>query len=128
MKKEVENWLRSAEYDLETAEHMFKAGRYIYTVFMCHLALEKVIKAKVEEVTDTTPPKTHDLEYLVELGRLSPDKGMEQFIVELSNLSVVTRYPSDFQRMFADFSKGRAENILTKTKEVFQWIKKSVVS
>jgi HEPN domain-containing protein len=128
VKKEVENWLNSAQYDLETAEHMFKAGRYIYTVFMCHLALEKVMKAKVEEVTDTTPPKTHDLEYLVELGRLSPDKGMEQFIVELSNLSVVTRYPSDFQRMLADFSKGRTEAILTKTKEVFQWIKKSVVS
>jgi HEPN domain-containing protein len=105
---------------------MFKAGRYIYTVFMCHLALEKVIKAKVKEVTDTTSPKTHDLEYLVELGRLSPDKGMEQFIVELSNLSVVTRYPSDFQRMLADFSKGRTEAILAKTKEVFQWIKKSI--
>lgn len=128
MKKEVENWLRSAEYDLETAEHMFKAGRYIYTVFMCHLALEKMLKAKVEEVTNATPPKTHDLEYLVELGGLSPDKGMEQFIVELSNLSVVTRYPSDFQRMLADFSKGRTEAILTKTKEVFQWIKKSIVS
>jgi len=126
MKKGVENWLNSAQYDLETAEHMFKAGRYIYTVFMCHLSLEKVMKAKVEEITDTTPPKTHDLEYLLGLGELSPDKDMEKFLVELSNLSVVTRYPSDFQRMLGDFSKGRAESILIKTKEVFQWIKKSI--
>lgn len=47
MRKEVQNWLDSANYDLETAEHMFKTGRYIYTVFMCHSALEKVLKVKL---------------------------------------------------------------------------------
>jgi len=36
--------------------------------------LEKVLKAKVEEVTAKTPPKTHDLEYLVGLAGLSPDE------------------------------------------------------
>ena len=51
IKKEVKNWIDSAIYDLETAEHMFNAGRYIYTIFMCHLAIEKLLKAKIEEVT-----------------------------------------------------------------------------
>jgi len=126
MKKEVENWLDSALYDLETAEHMFNTGRYIYTVFMCHLALEKVLKAKVEEVTAKTPPKTHDLEYLVGLAGLSPDEDIERFIAEISNLSVITRYPRDFQRMLKDFSRERAESILAKTRGILQWIKKSI--
>ena len=128
MKKEVKNWLDSAQYDLETAEHLFNTGRYIYTVFMCHLALEKMLKAKVQEITDKTPPKTHDLEYLLGIAELSPDEEMERFIVEISNLSVVTRYPSDFQRMVRDFSQERTELIIKKTKEVFQWIKKSLIS
>ena len=51
MRKEVKNWLDSARYDLEVAGHLLRTGSYIYTVFMCHLALEKVLKAKVEEVT-----------------------------------------------------------------------------
>jgi HEPN domain-containing protein len=55
VKKEIKNWLDSSQYDLETAEHMFNTGRYIYTVFMCHLAIEKALKAKVEEVTNKTP-------------------------------------------------------------------------
>jgi HEPN domain-containing protein len=126
MKKGVKNWLDSAQYDLETAEHMFKTGRYIYTVFMCHLALEKVLKAKVEEVTDRAAPKTHDLEYLVELAKLSPDEDSERFIVEVTNLSIVTRYPRDFQRILKDFSQKRAGFVLTKTKEVFQWIGQSI--
>ena len=126
VRKEVKNWLDSAQYDLETAQDMFNTGRYIYTVFMCHLALEKMLKAKMEEVTDKTPPKTHDLEYLVGLAGLSPDQEREKFIAEISNLSVVTRYPSDFQMIFNDFSRERVEIIFTKTKEVFQWIEKSL--
>ncbi|MBM4348899.1 MAG: HEPN domain-containing protein [Deltaproteobacteria bacterium] len=128
MKKEVKNWVDSAQYDLETAEHMFNTGRYIYTVFMCHLALEKMLKAKAEEVTAKTPPKTHDLEYLVSIAGLPLDQEMEKFIAEVSNLSVVTRYPGDFQMMLNDFSRSRVELFFNKTKEVFEWIKKSLLS
>jgi HEPN domain-containing protein len=54
-----------AEYDLDTAQHMLETGRYLYVIFLCHLALEKMLKAHVTEVTQTVPVKTHDLIYLV---------------------------------------------------------------
>ena len=94
MKKEVQNWLDSARYDLETAGHLFRAGSYIYTVFMCHLALEKVLKAKVEEITGEEPPKTHDLEYLIGLAGLS--------LVASDSLSALlsAKISTDFQRIF----------------------------
>ncbi|MGA1841198.1 MAG: HEPN domain-containing protein [bacterium] len=38
-----EEWLNQADYDMETAEFMFKGGRYIYTIFMCHLSIEKAL-------------------------------------------------------------------------------------
>jgi len=126
MKDEVKNWIDSARYDFETAENLFTSGRYIYTVFMCHLSLEKMIKAKIEEITGKTPPRSHDLEYLISIAGLSPDKEAEKFIAEISNLSIVTRYPGDFHRMLKDFSKVRTEFIFNKTKEIIEWIKKSL--
>ncbi len=128
MKKEIKNWLDSGSYDLETAEHMFRGGRYIYTIFMCHLSIEKALKAKVEEITGKTPPKTHSLGYLLELATLSPSEKIEKFLGELNNLSVVTRYPKDFQEMFKAFTKERAEDFLKKTKETFQWIEQLIKS
>ena len=44
MAKTPEEWLKQADYDYETAEAMFKTGRYIYAIFMCHLAIEKTLK------------------------------------------------------------------------------------
>ena len=70
MKKEVKNWIESAQYDLETAEQMLISGRYIYTIFMCHLAIGKILKAKVTEITRKVSPKTHNLRYLVKRSGL----------------------------------------------------------
>ena len=36
-----EEWLKQSEYDMGIAKAMLKTGRYIYAVFMCHLAIEK---------------------------------------------------------------------------------------
>ena len=65
MRKDTANWIALADYDIETARHMLATGRYLYVVFLCHLALEKLLKAHVAEVTQTFPIKTHDLIYLV---------------------------------------------------------------
>jgi HEPN domain-containing protein len=123
VEKEIKNWLDSAQYDLETAAHMFDNGRYIYTIFMCHLAIEKILKAKAEASTGETPPKTHNLLYLIKLSRISMNEESLQFIGDINNLSIVTRYPKDFEEMVKTFSKQRTEEILNKSKEVFEWIK-----
>jgi len=49
MRKDTENFLLSSNYDLETAKYMHKSRRYVYVIFMCHMAIEKVLKAIVAE-------------------------------------------------------------------------------
>jgi HEPN domain-containing protein len=41
MENNYQEWLKQADYDMETADIMFANGRYFYAVFMCHLAIEK---------------------------------------------------------------------------------------
>lgn len=125
MEKGVLTWVKSAEYDLETAEAMLKSGRYIYTVFMCHLALEKILKAKVEEVTKKIPPKTHDLEWLLELSKLQIDSKLEEHLLDIGGKSVPTRYLSDFDAVMREFTRPSVELVFKQTKEAFSWIRKS---
>ena len=60
MAKPPEEWLTQANYDMDTADYMFRGGRYMYTVFMCHLSLEKGLKALYSEKLRNEPPKTHN--------------------------------------------------------------------
>jgi hypothetical protein len=71
MLKATANWLAQVDYDLATAEQMLRAGRYIYVIFMSHMALEKALKALVTEETQKLPPRTHNLIDLAQRAQVS---------------------------------------------------------
>jgi len=123
MKKEVENWLDSALYDLETAEHMFNTGRYIYTVFMAHLSIEKALKGLYAEKFKEDPPKTHDLNYLCEMISLNLPEELQDFLDSLNDLSVPTRYPDELENLLKQYKKSGTGKILNRTKELWLWLK-----
>lgn len=66
---EVLEWLSQSQYDLDTAQAMLDSRRYMYAVFMCHLAVEKALKALVVKRTGDTPPRTHNLVQLITLAQ-----------------------------------------------------------
>lgn len=125
MKSAIDNWVASADYDLKTASNLFISGRYIYVVFMCHLSIEKTLKAIVCKRRKEMPPYTHNLNRLMELAGISMDKTHQEFINKISLQSVPTRYPEDFAKLSRQFDKKIAKEHLTKTKEVVKWLKQN---
>jgi len=123
MRKDSKSFKASAEYDFQTAESMLNSGRYIYVIFMCHLSIEKMLKAIVAEVTKKSPPKTHNLIYLIKLGEISLPQELFDFVTKINNASIITRYPEDFSKLLEAYPKGIAEQYLLNTKEVIQCLK-----
>lgn len=123
MRPDTQNWIAMAEYDLETARHMLATGRFLYVVYMCHLALEKMLKAHVAEVTQSIPPKTHDLIFLVKKSGLNLPQPYLEFIGKINNASVPIRYPEDLQKMVAQYPESVARDYLERTEEVIQWLR-----
>ncbi|WP_322805430.1 HEPN domain-containing protein [Thermanaerothrix sp.] len=123
MREDTRNWVAMAEYDLETARYMLDSGRYLYVIFLCHLALEKMLKAHVCEATQTLPPKTHDLIYLARLANLSLPPDSLEFIGKINAVSVLARYPVDLQQSLRDYPRPVAEAYYSQTVQVVQWLK-----
>lgn len=116
-------WFLQSDYDLGTAEDMFKSGRYIYCIFMCHLSLEKVLKGLLIKKTGEFPIKTHSLVYFSEKIGISANEKHYEFLYTLDKISVPTRYPESLSKLIAVFTKEKSEDILKTTKEIQQWIK-----
>jgi len=124
MVKDPGEWLRQAEYDYETAQAMHASGRYFYAVFMCHLAVEKALKGLAQRRSGEIPPKTHNLIYLLNLGGAAAPETVGRFLVTLNQASIATRYPEDLARMQTDFTAAVAAEILQRTREALEWIKR----
>ncbi|MBI3583851.1 MAG: HEPN domain-containing protein [Nitrospinae bacterium] len=124
--KSPDEWFKQASYDLDTAGAMFETGRYIYTIFMCHLSIEKALKGLYTKQLKKPPPKTHDLNYLSELINLNLSDELQKFLDGLNDLSVPTRYPDELDKLLKQYKKDRVEKMLTQTEGLLLWLKKKL--
>jgi len=117
-------WFTQSYYDFDTAKYMHKGGRYIYTIFMCHLSIEKALKGLFQYKSETVPPKTHNLIFFIEELKLEPDETILKFIIRLNQLNIFSRYPEDLQKVKDFYNKNYSKALLENTEKVLQWIKK----
>jgi len=129
-------WEEYARYDLDTAEVMFDTGRYLYSVFMCQQALEKIVKGIFVLYTGEEPVKTHNISLVFnrlcernEFRKCITDDDFEHrkseyipVFVRLLAFYISTRYPSYKEKLTAILTKSEAQEVLNKTKEAFVWV------
>ena len=126
MEKRTEEWLRQSDYDMDTALYMYEGGRFIYAVFMCHLAVEKTLKGLYYEKRREIPPKSHNLIYLLNEIGIKPPREPGKFIVKLNAASIPTRYPESLANLQGIYSRVVVKDILSKGKELVTWIKQQL--
>lgn len=123
MEKKVLEWLRQADYDMDTALFMFNGGRFFYVVFICHLSIEKGIKGLYQEKLKEIPPKVHNLVYLLNKIGIKPPESIGRFIVRLNEASVITRYPEDLDKLQNEYTQVTTKDILEESRKVLKWIR-----
>ncbi|MDR1014001.1 MAG: HEPN domain-containing protein [Coriobacteriales bacterium] len=119
-------WLDIAQYDLETASAMFDSGRWLYVVFMCEQAVEKLVKGLYVLYIDDNIPRVHVIRQVIKKydGKLPApvNEGRYRFFDKLSAFYLEGRYADYKQKLSALVDKQEAENVLEQTREVFAWL------
>ncbi|MGM0608972.1 MAG: HEPN domain-containing protein [Candidatus Muiribacteriota bacterium] len=125
----INYWIDLSEYDMETAESMLKSKRFLYVGFCCHLSIEKILKAYYVKVNQNTPPKTHNLRFLLKKVDLSDilNEKMKSIVFELEPLNIETRYPEQKEKLLNYLTNSKCLDILNKTREFHLWIKKQLL-
>jgi len=118
-----ERWADQSDYDLETARAMFNSGRYLYVLFCCQQAVEKMLKAVIVKRTKEFPPRIHILIRLAEAASLDLSEDRTLFFRELSNYYIQTRYPEEIPVMQEKITEMQARQILVQTEETIQWLR-----
>ena len=119
-------WLEIAQYDLDTAEAMLKSGRWLYVVFMCQQAVEKLVKGLYVLYIDDNIPKTHNIRVLIErfesqLPATLTEKHYNLF-EDLTIHYLDGRYADYKQKLSERLNEQAATDFYEQTKEVFAWL------
>ena len=57
----IDFWLTSSEENFRSMNNMFKSREYMWSLFIGHLVIEKLLKAYYVKMVDSNVPRTHDL-------------------------------------------------------------------
>lgn len=82
----IKYWLESAENDQETAEDLFRAKKYTWSLFIWQLVVEKQLKARLVENFDDSAPTIHDL------YKLAKKLGLKLSVDQIKNLKEITKF------------------------------------
>ena len=125
MNERANYWLELSDYDIITAQAILETQRLLYVGFMCHQAIEKILKAYCSEKTNEQPPYTHNLTRLAEISGISQllSPGQFELIDTLEPLNIEASYPSYKERLLKSLTKSRCDELITQTKQLQKWIK-----
>jgi len=124
--EKFEYWLETAEYDLETANAMLNSSRWLYVVFMCQQALEKLAKGLYVLYIDDDVPRTHNIRFLIgKFENQLPEKVTDEymdFFEDLTAFYISGRYTDYKQKLSHKLNEAEAKKYYKTTKEVFSWL------
>lgn len=124
MKQKTETWLRLAEEDLSFAQDLIKREeRYHYAIHFCHQAIEKILKAIVQEYANEAPKRTHSFKVLWEQASIPLSNEQKETLLDIMPHYIGARYPEDIRELHKTYSKNFAEKILLESEELFKWFK-----
>ena len=119
-----EYWKEIACEDLDVAEDLLKAKRWLYVAFMCHQAIEKTLKAYWNATREDEPPYVHNHRRLAEGAGLYTQMSTEQrrFLGDISNMNIEARYPEYKTSIARSLNEQKCREIINKTRQMQQWI------
>jgi HEPN domain-containing protein len=117
-------WLDQSTEDLNTAFKMLESRIFDWALFVGHLSLEKVLKAKwIEFNKNSNPPKIHNLVTLADKSGIILTKEQIKNYLTINNFHLEARY----QNYKDDFKKIANKEFSEKNLQIIRnehiWIK-----
>jgi len=123
----IDYWLRGAQDNLEAVLLIYNSKRYDWALYIAHLSIEKLLKAKLINTTNNVvPPKIHNLLKLADLSGVILSDEQKEFLTDLNRFQIEARYPDVKLDLFKIATKEFADEYLKKFKEIFSWLKSQI--
>lgn len=119
-------WVESSDLDFSAMESLFKNGHYIWSLFLGHLVIEKLLKAYYVKVVDDNVPKTHNLLIIAKNSNLELTEKQQDFLLEITAFNIKARYPDYKKRFYKKATKKFTERYLKKIREFRVWLKNRI--
>ena len=124
----ISYWIKSADRDYQAMLHLFERGDYTWSLFLGHLAIEKLLKALYTVKHTNNPPFIHDLFRLSELCDINLTEDQKDILDTVTTFNIRARYDDYKMEFFNKCTKKFTEEWVNNIKEFRIWLKENYLS
>ena len=119
----IQFWKDSSDKDFQTMLHLYDSGDYMWSLFMGHLVVEKLLKAYYISKKDENYPYSHNLLRIAENAEMDLNEEQQTDFSTITGFNLNARY-DDYKQSFSKKCTPEFTSIwLEKVKVQRIWIK-----
>ena len=123
IEKAVNHWIDKSDQDFYTMVNLYNSKDYHWALFIGHLVIERLLKAKVVEITGDHAPFTHDLRRLSKLSNIELDDEYKRFLDTITTFNLNARYDDYKQDFYKKCTPEFTDKWISNIKTLRKWIK-----
>ncbi len=124
MKEITKQWLEFVDNDLNLVKEIVDNPEHREAiVFHLQQALEKVIKAYIQEIKNIEPPKIHNLVLLINISSLELNNDDLVLLQDLNRLYIDSRYPDSIEELKDYLTREKISELYNCTERLILWIR-----
>ncbi|PJA55423.1 DNA-binding protein [Candidatus Roizmanbacteria bacterium CG_4_9_14_3_um_filter_33_18] len=114
-------WLKSAKEDFQIAKDLVGMKHYQWALFLCHIAIEKVLKANYIKIKDQYPPPIHKLAKLATDCKIVLTEVQINELKEMTTFHIEARYDVIKDKLYKKATKEFTLKYFEITKELLNY-------
>jgi HEPN domain-containing protein len=127
-KKEViQFWLESSDKDFQTMLHLYESGDYMWSLFIGHLVIEKLLKAYYVHKKDENYPMIHNLLRIAEKTGMDLNDEQQIFFSTVTGFNINARYDDYKQSFYKKCTLEYTAIWIEKIKDQGLWIRNQLL-
>ncbi len=122
----IKYWVDSSDVDFKAMESLFDSGHYVWSLFVGHLVIEKLLKAYYVKKVDMNAPQMHNLLKIAEMTSLELSYEQRIFLDEVTTFNIRARYPDYKRGFYKKATKEFTEKYIKEIKEFKLWLTEKI--
>lgn len=118
----IKYWIDAAEVDYKAMENLFKSKDYVWSLFLGHFVIEKLIKAVAVSNDVKNIPKIHDLNKISNKAGLNVNEELGDLLDVFTSFNIEARYPDYKKEFYKKCTKEFTSYYLDKVTELKLWL------
>ena len=122
----INYWINSSDDNYSSMLNIFNTGEYMWSLFIGHLVIEKLLKAYYVKNVDNEIPRTHDLLKIAMLANISLSESQQDILQKITLFNIESRYEEHKKDFYKKCTREFAEKNIEMIKELRTWLKEKI--